>query len=170
MKGRLALNNFPEGVRKGIELHRLIDEAVDKHPAVARAKLIFRPVYGLYSGAIVDTVMDHFLANDPRYFPSDGALRSFTASVYNKVDGQEQWFPQGFAAYYPYMKQHDWLFNYRNLRGLEKSLHGLARRAKYMPPPDDAYRSFVVSYYQLNGCYYDFIDDIVTFARKHLQK
>lgn len=168
VKGRQALLSFPEGIRKGIELHRQIDDLVDHHPAIARAKLIFREDYRLYAGAIIDTVMDHFLANDAAFFGSENALETFTQNVYQQADQFVDHFPPGFAAYYPYMKQQNWLLNYRKLRGIEKSLGGLARRAKYMPPPDKAYASFVVSYHQLNGCYYDFIGDIVTFARTSL--
>lgn len=165
VKGRLALEDYPAGVRKGIELHRSIDEMVDRHPAIARAKLIFREDYRLYAGAIIDTVMDHFLANDPAFFGAESDLEKFTQDVYSKVDGYQELLPPGFAAYYPYMKQRNWLLGYRKLKGIEKSLQGLGRRAKYMPPPDKAYESFVVSYHQLNGCYYDFIGDIAKFAK-----
>jgi len=165
VKGRLPLDGYPVGIRKGIELHRHIDEMVDKHPAIARAKLIFREDYRLYSGAIIDTVMDHFLANDPAFFSTEAHLENFTMDVYRKMDNYRELLPPGFATYYPHMKQHNWLLGYRKLKGIEKSLQGLARRAKYMPPPDRAYASFVVAYHQLNGCYYDFIGDIVKFAK-----
>lgn len=168
VKGRLALDGYPAGIRKGIVLHRHIDEMVDKHPAIARAKLIFRDDYRLYSGAIIDTVMDHFLANDPAFFATQEDLAEFTRTVYEKAGSLAAFFPPGFAAYYPYMKQQDWLFNYRKLKGIEKSLHGLWRRAKYMPPTDKAFASFVVAYHQLSGCYYDFIGDIVKFARSEM--
>lgn len=164
VKGRVALDAYPAGVRKGIELHRRIDEMVDRHPAIARAKLIFREDYRLYAGAIIDTVMDHFLANDPAFFSKETDLEDFTRDVYNKVDAYLDILPEGFAAYYSHMKQHNWLLGYRKLKGIERSLHGLARRAKYMPPPEKAYTSFVVAYHQLNGCYYDFIGDISKFA------
>ena len=168
VKGRLALDAYPAGIRKGIELHRHIDEMVDKHPAIARAKLVFREDYRLYAGAIIDTVMDHFLANDPAFFTTEDDLAEFTRDVYEKADRLTAFFPPGFAAYYPYMKQHNWLFNYRKLKGIERSLQGLERRAKYMPPADRAFASFVVAYHQLNGCYYDFIGDIVKFARSEM--
>jgi len=168
VKGRLALEHFPARIKEGIELHRKIDSMVDKHPAMLRAKLLFREDYGLYSGAIIDTVFDHFLASDPKYFPSQDALMAFTQVVYTSLEQQQAYFPESFAAYFPHMKQHNWLLNYRNLKGIERSLHGLSRRAKYMPPIDKAYSIFVTGYYQLNQCYYDFIDDIIKFARQEV--
>ncbi len=170
IKGRIALESLPAGIKKGILLHRKIDSMTDEHPATSRAKLLFRQDYGLYAGAIMDTLYDHFLANDPRYFPSQEALRSFSQETYKRLSECSGNFPDGFAAYFPYMKQQDWLFNYRSIRGIEMSLNGLARRAKYMPPIEKAYEIFVTGYYQLNQCYYDFIDDMIKFVRTELEK
>lgn len=170
VKGRNALERFPTGIKNGILLHRKIDEMADKHPATLRAKLLFREDYGLYSGAIMDTLYDHFLANDPKFFPSQEALLTFTQTVYGQLDENQQYFPDSFTAYYPYMKQQNWLLNYRNFKGIEKSLHGLARRAKYIPPIEKAYTIFVAGYYQLNQCYYDFIDDMIQFVKRESGK
>ena len=168
VKGRLALEQFPISIKKGIELHRKIDGMTDVHPATMRAKLLFREDYGLYAGAIMDTLYDHFLANDPKCFATTEVLYDFTQSVYAQLDENEQYLPLKFKAYFPYMKQHNWLYNYRSLKGMEKSLGGLERRALYMPPIAKAYEIFVGHYYLLNQCYYEFIDDVIKFAKTEL--
>ncbi|MFI5196873.1 MAG: ACP phosphodiesterase [Chitinophagales bacterium] len=165
VKGRLALEKFPAGIKKGIELHRKIDSFADTHPATKRAKLLFREHYGLYAGAIMDTLYDHFLANDPKIFASETALLAFTGSVYSQLAENEQYFPPLFAEYFPYMKQQNWLYNYRTIKGMERALNGLARRAIYMPPVDKAYELFVTGYYHLNQCYFEFIDDVIKFVK-----
>jgi acyl carrier protein phosphodiesterase len=168
VKGKLALNNFPDGVRKGIELHRKIDSFTDDHPASQRAKILFRQDYGLYAGAIIDSLYDHFLANDPKHFSSETMLLHFTLQVYQKLEENKNSFPQEFAQYFPYMKEHNWLYNYRTLPGMKRSLEGVYRRAKYMPVPDKAYEIFVGYYYQLAQCYYEFIDDVLRFVKVQL--
>ena len=168
VKGRLALDKFPAEIRKGIELHRKIDATVDAHPATMRAKLLFREHYGLYSGAITDTLFDHFLANDPKHFPTSDALLSFTQTTYAQLEEHKEYFPDKFAGYFPYMVQHNWLYNYRTLKGMERSLGGLARKALYMPPVDKAYETFVAHYYQLNQCYFEFINDLIRFVKIEL--
>ncbi len=170
VKGKLALEQFPEAVKKGILLHRKIDEMADMHPATQRAKLLFRQDYGLYSGAIMDTLFDHFLANDPKYFPTQEALFDLTQEVYAQIEEHKEYLPTTFAAYFPYMKQENWLYNYRTMKGMERSLGGLARRAKHMPPIDKAYATFVTGYYQLNQCYYELIDDIIKFAKAEISR
>ena len=168
VKGKAALEQYPGEIKKGLMLHREIDGYTDVHPATQRAKLIFREDYGLYSGAIMDTLFDHYLASDPKYFKTKEALLEFTQNTYQQLQNNAAYFPPDFAAYFPHMKQHNWLYNYRNLKGMERSLNGLARRATHMPPIHKAYEIFVANYYHLNQCYYELIDDVIKFVKIEL--
>jgi acyl carrier protein phosphodiesterase len=165
VKGRIVLESYPPGIRKGILLHRKIDEFADRHPAGIRARLLFREDYGLYSGSIIDTLYDHFLAGDPKFFPDEQALYGFSQATYSLMQQHEAWMLGRFSPYFSSMREHNWLYNYRTVKGIERSLHGLARRAKYMPPIGKAYDIFITSYYCLNQCYYEFIDDAISFAK-----
>lgn len=168
VKGRLGLDKYPEGIKKGILLHRKIDEFADNHPSTNRAKVWFRETYGLYAGAVIDTLYDHFLANDPKQFASAEALKEFTLTTYQQLQSNAQYFPERFAAFFPHMQQHNWLYGYRSVMGAERSLQGLQRRAQHMPPSDVAYQTFITYYYQLAQCYYEFIDDVVKFVKVEL--
>lgn len=168
VKGKLALNNYPDKIREGIELHRKIDSFTDDHPASKRAKLWFRQDYGLYAGAIIDSLYDHFLANDPKHFSSEKSLFDFSQTTYGQLEQHVVYFPETFAQYFPYMKNQNWLYNYRTLQGTQRSLNGLHRRAKYMPPVEKAYQLFIGHYYQLAQCYYEFMDDVVRFVKVEL--
>lgn len=170
VKGMLALDKLPEGIKKGVLLHRKIDEFSDKHPATARAKVFFRHEYGLYSGAVMDTLYDHFLANDPQIFPSENNLLEFSTLTYKLLDSQSAHFPDKFAAYFPHMRQHNWLYGYRTLIGMQRSLTGLSRRALHMPPPDKAYELFIGHFYQLNQCYFELIDDLIVYVKNEWPK
>ncbi len=170
VKGKLALDHYPDEIRKGIELHRKIDMFTDEHPATKRAKVWFREVYGLYSGAIIDSLFDHFLANDPKYFNSEQHLLEFTQITYDGIEQNAAYLPATFATYFPYMKEHNWLYNYRTLSGMKRSLTGLHRRAKHMPEIDKAYELFIGHYYQLAQCYYEFIEDAVRFVKVELSR
>ena len=170
VKGKLALEKFPEGIRKGIMLHRKIDAYADAHPGTQRAKLWFREDYGLYAGAIMDTLYDHFLANDAKLFNSEKHLLNFTKEAYKAIEENQQWLPETFAAYFTHMQQHNWLYGYRTMPGMQRSLQGLHRRAQHMPPPENAYKIFVTNYYQLAQCYYELIDDMIRFVKIELSQ
>ena len=169
VKGKLVAQElYPPAIWKGIMLHRKIDEFSDNHNATRRAKLFFREDYGLYAGAIMDTLYDHFLANDPKIFANETVLATFTRETYKKLDQNAAYLPESFAAYFPHMKEHNWLYGYRTLKGMERSLIGLFRRAKHMPAPEKAYEIFVGHFYQLNQCYYELIDDMIGFVKNEL--
>ena len=168
VKGSIILDSFPEGIKKGIQLHRKIDAFADQHPSSLKAKNLFRPDYRLYSGAFVDSLYDHFLANDPHYFPAEKNLADFAAQTYIDLEAQLEWLPEQFQTMLPYMVSNNWLYNYRTLKGMRNSFNGLVRRAKYLDNADKAYEILVTHYYELNQYYFDFIDDISRYVKNEL--
>jgi acyl carrier protein phosphodiesterase len=154
VKGKKKFD-YPVTIRQGITLHRLIDEFTDAHEATKEAKQVFRPVYRLYSGAFVDVVYDHFLANSEAEF-TETSLFDFSQTVYDALDKQQQWLPEKFAMMFPYMKQHNWLFHYRSRQGTGKSLGGVVRRSLYLTESDSAFQLFEQHYQLLQDCFRHF--------------
>lgn len=168
VKGSQVLEQYPTEISKGLLLHRKIDAFADNHPASLKAKNLFRNDYRLYSGAFVDSLYDHFLANDPRYFPTEASLQTFTKQTYQTLTDHEQWLPEKFKVMLPYMIGENWLYNYRTLRGMQKSFQGLVRRAKYLDDSTKAYETLVGHYYELNQLYFDFIEDAEQYVKNEL--
>lgn len=137
VKGRTQYQ-YPDGIQKGIRLHRLIDDYTDQHPATRAAKEYFRPAYRLYSAPIVDVVYDHFLASDEQTM-SDAELDALTQNTYQILEQFLPVLPPRFAAMLPYMKRDNWLYHYKTEQGIFRSLQGLMRRASM---PDDGTAAF----------------------------
>lgn len=170
VKGRKRFD-FPDGIQKGIALHRAIDTFTDEHPVNIEAKKIFKPAVGLYGAAFLDVAYDHFLAADNLAFPS-GSLPDFTQWVYKTIGGYEHHFPASFAGMYPYMKEQDWLSNYQFRWGIEKSMQGLVRRARYLEDAKPAFDAFESNIDQLQNAYHRFFPELLLFVtnyyRNHL--
>ncbi|RYY85456.1 MAG: DUF479 domain-containing protein [Chitinophagaceae bacterium] len=164
VKGR-ARFDFPPGIRAGIELHRRIDEFTDQHPATRSAKEYFRPHYRLYSAPIVDVVYDHFLANDAAAFADAGTLDAFAQDVYGVLTQHAEWFPLLFARMFPYMREQNWLLNYRHNTGIAQSLGGLARRAAWMGGPQVAVALLETHHAELRACYEAIAPAVKDFAK-----
>ena len=167
VKGRKKFDYSP-GIQRGITLHRAIDTFTDKHEATKEAKEVFRPHYRLYSGAFVDVVYDHFLATDVNEF-TESSLLDFSQEVYSSLDKQVQWSPERFALMFPYMKEHNWLFNYRTRWGTGKSMGAVVRRAAYLTESETAYQLFEEHYQLLQDCYRQFWGFVKPFARQQLE-
>jgi acyl carrier protein phosphodiesterase len=168
VKGRKKYD-YPEMIQQGISLHREIDSFTDSHWATKEAKDIFRPAYRLYSGAMMDVVYDHFLALDKNEF-TDQSLMSFTINTYNLLDKYKDHFPEKFAMMYPYIKAHNWLYNYKYREGIQKSLGGVVRRAKYLTESDTAYQLFNDHYEKLEQLYQQFFPELRSMAINFLKQ
>src|SRR6476661_6072161 len=100
VKGK-AQFSFSGKVQKGITLHREIDRYTDSHPSTKKAKEIFRPAYRLYSGAIMDVLYDHFLANDDSEF-TPVSLKEFSTRTYQQLELQAAELPINFLQVFTY--------------------------------------------------------------------
>ena len=168
VKGRKKYD-YPEKIQQGIALHREIDRFTDIHYATKEAKEIFRPAYRLYAGALIDVVYDHFLALDDNEF-TDESLKAFTIKTYSLLDQCSGHFPQKFSMMYPYMKTYNWLYNYRYRQGIEKSLAGVVRRAKYLEESDTAFFLFNDHYDTLKDLYHLFFPELKSMTVNFLKQ
>jgi acyl carrier protein phosphodiesterase len=168
VKGKTRFE-YPHDIQNGIRLHRLIDAFTDAHEATREAKQIFRPVYRLYSGAFVDIVYDHFLATDPEEF-DERSLALFSSGVYQRLDQGKQWLPEAFGRMFPYMKEHDWLYNYSHRWGIERSFAGMVRRAAFIDNSSTAFELFETNYQLLSDCYRHFWAFVKPFAKQEFDQ
>ncbi len=158
---------FIENIKKGIVLHRRLDAFTDTHVAIKKAKKYFRPSYRLYSGPIVDILLDHYLANDPSCFMK-GELKLFTQKVYQTLREYSSHLPLRFVPVLTYMQSEDWLFNYQYREGIEKSIRGLVRRASFLQDGATAIILFHQYYYEIGECYQQFFQDVKIYAKEQL--
>ncbi|MEO6405966.1 MAG: ACP phosphodiesterase [Ferruginibacter sp.] len=156
--------DFPIPIQKGIQLHRAIDTFTDDHPDVKAMAEHFRSDYRLYAGAIVDVVMDYFIANDKNQFPSSSVLEEFSKEVYTSLDEFKAYFPLRFAGMFPYMQSQDWLYNYRFERGIKNSMEGLKRRARYINEMETAFDIFNANKDFLQDRFNEFYPSVKIFA------
>jgi len=129
VKGK-TMNDFSSEVRRGIVLHRFIDEFTDNHllHKASRAKLHTR--YGHYSGVLVDIYYDHFLARNWLDY-SGVSLAAYTEWLYNLLEENNEILPERIRFMLKYMIPQNWLLNYAHLEGIGRVLKGMARRAKF---------------------------------------
>jgi acyl carrier protein phosphodiesterase len=153
---------YAQRILAGINLHRSIDEFTDDHPVNKEASKIFRLHYGLYSRAFIDVVYDHFLAVELASDVED--FEAYTFSLYKQIEVFQPVLPTHFNNIFPYMKQHNWLFNYQFAWGIEKSLDGLVHRAAYISDSKTAIELFKSRYEDLRSAYQIFFPLLKKYA------
>jgi acyl carrier protein phosphodiesterase len=155
VKGKSALQQFPEEIKRGIALHRSIDAFTDVHPTVTVSKTRLREKYRHYAGVIVDIFYDHFLAkNWERYHHLP--LDKFASSVYSTIQANHGMLPERVNDFFPYMMRQNWLVNYSKVAGINRALTGMSRRTPYDSKMDEAT-------HELTHFYNDFEDEFLLF-------
>jgi acyl carrier protein phosphodiesterase len=169
IKGKKQFD-YPLAVQKGIQLHRAIDNFTDTHEVTQKVKQFFKPQYRLYAGAFADVVYDHFLANDINFFSTSNHLKQFAATAYKTLEENFVLLPEPFKKMLPYMIAHNWLYNYKNKWGIEKSFAGVAKRAVYLQESAVAFSIFNEHYDTLESLYAIFYPTLKKFAELELQR
>lgn len=168
IKGKQKLS-YSSAIQAGIMLHRSIDIFTDNHNATKQAKQYFKEAVGLYAGAFVDVVYDHFLANDTNAFANEANLKSFAQQTYQHLQANKLQLPIRLQQMLPYMQEQDWLYNYRQIWGIEKSFEGVTRRAAYLTNFQKPFAAFQEHYKVLGSCYQAFFPDVKKYALQQFQ-
>ena len=154
---------YPQDIQDGIFLHRQIDLFTDDHTATKEARKFLKPAVGLYAGAFVDVVYDHFLANDVNEF-TDASLHDHTSGTYHILTKYNHLLPPAFQSILPYMKSQNWLYNYKSLTGTKDSFGGVVRRASYLYSSTEVFDLFEKHYASLQTCYNAFFPSVKEFS------
>ena len=162
-------NDYPERIRKGIELHRAIDDFTDHHEITGRSKDRLRPRYGKYSGIIVDIYYDHFLAADFEQF-SNVSLQQFSQHNYRIL--KENWdvLPDQVHYFLPYMIERNWLLNYATIEGIGSALRGLSKRVSFENKMDQSVHDLQEKYEEFGNDFHQFFPQLRMFVNNYISQ
>jgi acyl carrier protein phosphodiesterase len=127
VRGRRALKKYPEGIRRGIELHRFIDGFTDDHPAVTSLREQFDKPFRRYSGIIIDMALDHELAMRWSDYRSE-SLEEFDDGVRRMLERNRQWVPGRLDGFMQYADRRGLFAAYREVPEIIHTLQGIGRR------------------------------------------
>lgn len=163
VKGR-QIREFPEGIRKGIELHRKIDTFTDEHPVVERSKSRIRHRYRKYAGVLVDMYYDHFLAANWSAY-SSRSLIEFTRHTYRKLFRHYIILPARMKRILPMMAAGNWLAAYADPKNIGLALQGMSHRTKFDSGIENGLEELEKHYQVLQNDFETFFPDAIRFSK-----
>lgn len=168
VKGKMV-ETYPKGIRQGIWLHREIDTFTDTHPLVKASQSYLRPTFGHYSTVITDIFFDYFLGKFwDRY--SKKPLEVFCEETYQTISSYKDNLPEQFREMFFWMKSQNWLLNYSTIEGVQKSLTGLSKRARFDSKMELATAFLLEREDEFELIFFAFFKELETFAREKLQE
>ncbi len=157
-------NEYPQRIKEGIELHRMIDDFTDHHEITTRSKDRLRSKYGKYSGVITDLYYDHFLAaNFSEYH--NLPLQDFSKNTYEVLKQNWNLLPEGVHYFLPFMIERNWLLNYATIEGIGWALKGLSKRVSFENKMDESVHDLEAHYENFESDFRDFFPKLVQFAK-----
>lgn len=166
VKGRKK-DNYPDKIRRGIELHRMIDDFTDHHEVTAKSKDRLRKKYGKYSGVIVDLYYDHFLAVNFVEFTSLPLLE-FSQKTYGIIKNYASFLPEGVLYFLPFMIERNWLLNYATIEGIGKALSGLSIRVSFENRMGESVQDLKEQYQAFENDFREFFPALMDFVETKL--
>jgi acyl carrier protein phosphodiesterase len=161
-----SLHNFPEGMERGIRLHREIDHFTDQHPVFRTSKSRLSANYRMYAGVIVDLYYDHFLAKFWTDF-SDENLQQLVARTYFLLVRRFHLLPPRSRRILPYMITQNWLVGYRDLNVLQKVFNGMSRRTSHPSGMENAIQDLKADYSLYENEFRAFFPEIIQHIDKY---
>ena len=125
VKGRLG-DRFPEGIRRGVELHRRIDTFASQNRLFSCSRQRISPDYGLYRGVLVDLFYDHLLAAEWDQW-SDEPFDRFLTRARRAAERQRSFIPAEMQRVLPVIFD-ELLPSYRSIEGIAAALGRMSRR------------------------------------------
>jgi acyl carrier protein phosphodiesterase len=162
VKGK-AKNDYPDEIRKGIELHRAIDDYTDHHPVTSLSKQRLYPSQGKYAPVVLDVFYDHFLAKNFDEY-SSVPLTIFAANAYNLIQANASILPEKVNQFLPYMIERNWLVNYASVEGISRTLKGMSKRVAFSNQMHTAENDLIQGYSDFEKEFRLFFPELITFA------
>jgi acyl carrier protein phosphodiesterase len=156
-----SLYTFPEGLERGIRLHREIDHFTDHHPVVRASISRLSPKYRMYAGVIVDIFYDHFLAKYWNEY-SEANLENLVSKSYFLLIRRFHMLPPRSKRILPFMVTQNWLVGYRNFSVLEKVFFGMSRRTSHPSGMENAVEDLKADYKLYEDEFRAFFPEIIS--------
>lgn len=163
-----AYRDFPEGIQKGILLHRQIDSFTDSHPVVKESTSKFHKKYGKYAPIIIDVFYDYYLIrNWDLYSKTD--YESFVSDCYAFFREKLPGFTPELQYIIHHLLQHDWFHNYSHVDGLTQTLRGISHRSRFDNRIYEAADELKEYDQELDEEFRRFFPDLLEFSRNFLE-
>lgn len=169
------VDNYTEGVQKGIRLHREIDAFTDAHDVVKQSTKRLHPYHHKYSPVIVDIYYDFLLAKNWNTFTQNThiegvSIRDFTHKMYSLLKARRHKLPQKLMQRLDHMIADDWLMKYTTYEGLNAAFNRIEKYAAFPGNFGNAALHLEMFLADFDQEFNAFFPDLVQYVKAVLEK
>jgi acyl carrier protein phosphodiesterase len=162
------LPELPEEIKKGILLHREIDDFTDHHEINKDTYQYFRASSGRFAPVFLDIAYDYFLANHIRYFATQNQLDEFASQTYALVESNISHTDERFQSMFYRMRDQNWLARYNKVENIARSFHSVTFRTKHITDTAPVFDEFQKYEKELKSAFDAFFPDLENHVKNLL--
>ena len=159
------LSAHPDGVRRGIELHRAIDAFTDAHPVFALSRRRIDGPLRRFSGVLVDVFYDHFLLRRWDELGCGSHAAAFASDAYALLRDHRELLHGAIHTHLDRMIENRWLEKSADLEGVRTVLGRIAMRMRREVALEDGAELLRRDYAAFAADFDSFWPDVEVFAR-----
>lgn len=163
VKGRAQLETYPEQIRKGIVLHRRIDNFTDTHPVARASKYLLVAKYNHFAGVLVDIFYDYLLTNSWGQY-SDESLTDFSERCVGVLEKNINHIPEKMKLFLRYTKMYDTINSYNTTTTISNVLSGMSKRTAFNSNMEAATEDLILHAKVLQQHFEVFFPDLQNFV------
>ncbi|MDR1895865.1 MAG: ACP phosphodiesterase [Prevotellaceae bacterium] len=152
-------------VRKGVLMHRAIDDFTDRHPINAKIRKLLHPHFGKYAGVYLDMFYDHFLAAGWNDFSKEVSLKTFCNRFYFDAILKYKYLPLKIRLLLNIFIIGNRLKNYSKLDSLRDSLEMMHKYLNLPVTGEYAIKCLEDNYDAIKAAFYEFFPLLINYTR-----
>lgn len=160
--------DLPQEIKRGVYLHRYIDEFTDQHSRFKECVKELFPIYRHYSRVIVDMYFDHFLAKNWNHYHKI-PLNEFSKNFYGKLKDSSIIFPDSIQKFIITLIRYNWFGQYESISGLKIILGQMEKRTKFPSKLSDSTNNLKIKYSYFENHFFIFFDDLIDFTKNKIK-
>ncbi|UFS70996.1 ACP phosphodiesterase [Geomonas sp. RF6] len=152
----------PPGMRRGVELHRLVDSFAEREESFRQSRQRIAPHYRLFRSVLVDIFYDHFLSVTWEEWHHE-PLPQYLARVRGVLEGKREFLPERLKELMPVVLD-ELIPSYHRMEGIGKALKRMSARVRRPNPLAGAEEELLLHYRELEGDFRLFLPEAVRYA------
>ena len=152
-------------IRKGVLMHRAIDDFTDRHPVNFKIRRLLHPEFGKYAGVYLDIFYDHFLAADWNHFVDNVSLQTFCLKFYFNALSMHKHLPVPIRNTLYALMYGNRLKNYSELESLKMTLDCMHKHYNLPRTGEDAVEFLENNYDTIKEAFYEFFPLLINYTK-----
>jgi len=159
---------YDDDIRRGINLHKLIDDFTNNHEAVLRSRKRLSPRYSKYSDTIIDFFYDHFLASNWNDH-CKVQLDKFALNSYRTLLDHQSILPYKAKCLLPLMVKGNWLAKFTTVGGLHQTIREMDMRSTKLTHIILASEDLLANYSAFKEDFNEFFPQLKSYVENAIQ-